>query len=44
MTLQFAKPDLMSDEINGLAVILQTKEQNLPAKILGAASWMNKGS
>ena len=44
MTLQFAKPDLMSDEVNGLAVILQTKEQNLPAKILGAASWMNKGS
>lgn len=44
MTLQFAKPDLMSGDINGLAVILQTKEQNLPAKILGAASWMNKGS
>ena len=44
MTLQFAKPDLMTGDINGLAVILQTKEQNLPAKILGAASWMNKGS
>lgn len=44
MNMQFSKRDLMSGDINGFAVILQTKQQNLPAKILGAAAWVNEGS
>lgn len=44
MKFKFAKPDLMSDDVNGFAVILQTKDNRHPSKILGAAAWVNEGS
>lgn len=44
MTFKFAKPDLMSEEVNGFAVILQTKSDRRPSKILGAAAWVSEGS
>ncbi|MEP3630205.1 MAG: DUF1223 domain-containing protein [Hyphomicrobiales bacterium] len=44
MTMKFAKPDLMTGDINGLAIILQTKQGKISSKILGAATWMNESS
>lgn len=41
MALKFAKPDLMSEETNGFAIVLQAKQSNMPSNILGAAAWMN---
>lgn len=42
MTLNLPKEDVMGEDFNGVAVLLQTKHNNFPAKILGSASLIDQ--
>lgn len=39
MVVKLSKADLMGNEVDGFAVLLQTKDKGLPSNILGAAMW-----
>lgn len=44
MSVRLPKNQLLGDDHDGVAVILQTKANELPGKILGASSWILKNS